>query len=142
LRNAHRLALERRRILLIVPRNRVVPSPGAPLGRRVSEQAPVVVLEVAERAEPRLSRHPPQRRRRVAPEQVLRIAEPQAYELLPEGDADDAVEQPTEVELAHVRDRGDLGKREPAVGVHTHMGQRAADGTVRRRYPTLRLWVG
>jgi hypothetical protein len=57
-----------------------------------------------------------------------------------ERDADDAVEQPTEMVLAHVRDRCDLGEREPPIAVDAHVGQRALNGGVRRRYPE--LWMG
>lgn len=130
----------RRRILRATPRSGGV-SLGAALGGRVSVAVPVVVLEVAKRAEPRLSRHANQRRRRIPLDHVLRNTKPRSYQVVLEGDADDPVEESTEVELAHMGDRGDLGKREPSVAVHTHVGQRSANTRVRRRYPVRRIRV-
>lgn len=59
-----------------------------------------------------------------------------------EGDADDSVERPTEVELAHVRDRCDLGKRETPVAVQLHVRQRAAYRPAPRREPEVHRRLG
>jgi hypothetical protein len=76
------------------------------------------------------------------PEQVFRVSEPQPYEVVLEGDANDAVEHATEVVLAHVGDRGDLGERKPTATVHVDVGQRAVDGMLRRSRPARRISMG
>ena len=77
---------------------------GTALGRRVTEESPIVALEVAKSPEPGLSCHTNQRSQRVFLEHLVRFMEPQRDKVILERGADGSVKLPTEVELAHVRD--------------------------------------